>query len=128
MDTPKNGGDTTPRADAEPSGISKQSADTNEGADMSEGAKRKSEDERLSDLDEKIDQLKNKRDGMLARKRIRDRKRETRRKIVVGAMVLTLAGESEKFREFLRKNLDHSIKSERDRELFADLLTKKPQK
>ena len=133
MDMPKKHGDTTPQADAEPSRDAKQSADTNEGsdsndgADPNDGAKRKSVDEQLSDLDEKIDQLKNKRDGILARKRARDRKRETRRKIIVGALTLTLAGESEKFREFLRKNLDHSIKSERDRELFADLLTKKSQ-
>jgi hypothetical protein len=128
MDIPKKDGDTTPQADAEPSRDAKQSADTNEGSDSNDGAKRKSVDERLSDLDEKIDQLKNKRDGILARKRARDRKRETRRKIILGALMLTLAGESEKFRDFLRKNLDQSIKSERDRELFADLLTKKSQK
>ena len=64
MDMPKKDGDTTPQADAEPSRDAKQSADTNEGsdsndgADPNDGAKRKSVDEQLSDLDEKIDQLK----------------------------------------------------------------------
>lgn len=116
MSKPQNDDEITPRADAK------------QGADTEKDYKRKSDNERLRDLKQKMEHLKNQHDGLLARQRTRERKRETRRKIIVGAIVLTLAGESEKFREFLRENLDHSIKSERDRELLADLLTKKSQK
>lgn len=135
MDMPKKDGDTTPQADAEPSRDAKQSADTNEGsdsndgADPNDGAKRKSVDEQLSDLDEKIDQTERTsatESSLGSALATANGKRGARSSS--GPLMLTLAGESEKCREFLRKNLDHSIKSERDRELFADLLTKKSQK
>ena len=128
MSTPQNDDEITPRADAKQGADTEQNTDAKQGTDTKKDYKRKSDNERLRHLKQKMEHLKNQHDGLLARQRTRERKRETRRKIIVGAIVLTLAGESEKFREFLRENLDHSIKSERDRELLADLLTKKSQK
>ena len=114
MSTTQNDDDTTPRSDGKQTSNGKGSdgkerSDKKEGSDgkqdsdKKKGSKRKSPEERMSDLKQKRDQLNNKIDRLTATVRTRDRKRDTRRKIIAGAAVLTLADRSEKFREFLTR-------------------------
>ena len=86
------------------------------------GSKRKSEAERLAALKEKKEQLNAQIDTILKAARARDRKGAKRRKILAGSVALTFAEESEEFRKILAERLDETLKSDRDRELFKDLL------
>ena len=58
-------------------------------------------------------------------KRARDRKNDTRRKIIIGGIVQRVAEHSEKTREWLHKQIEKHVKSDRDRELFTDILKNK---
>ena len=51
----------------------------------------------------------------------RERKIDTRRKILVGAMMLKLSDQHPNIKEFMVKHLDDFLDHPRDRALFADL-------
>ena len=55
----------------------------------------------------------------------RERKRDTRRKILVGAMMLKLADQHHETKEFMVKHLDDFLEHPRDRTLFD--LSPKPE-
>lgn len=80
------------------------------------------EDKNLS-LIEKLEQQKNalERRLQMARTRLKneERKKETRRKILVGAMLLTKAEEDLETRSALTRQLDSYLTAPRDRELFG---------
>ena len=56
----------------------------------------------------------------------RERKTDTRRKILVGAMMLKLSDQHPNIKEFMVKHLDDFLDHPRDRELFDDLPAKPP--
>jgi hypothetical protein len=68
------------------------------------------------------DQLAARRQLDLARNAFRDRKRDTRRKIVTGAVVLAHAGRDPAFRSLLCLLLQEHVTRPIDRALFVDLL------
>lgn len=80
------------------------------------------EDKNLS-LIEKLEQRKNalERRLQIARTRLKneDRKKDTRRKILVGAMLLAKAEEDLETRSALTRQLDSYLTMQRDRELFG---------
>ena len=51
----------------------------------------------------------------------RERKTDTRRKILVGAMMLKVADEHPKSKDFMLRHLDDFLEHPRDRDLFEDL-------
>ena len=51
----------------------------------------------------------------------RERKTDTRRKILVGAMMLKLSGQHPNIKEFMVKHLEEFLDHPRDRALFDDL-------
>ena len=97
-------------------------AEAEKGSGAKNGSKRRSPEERLTALTERRDQLTKRIDGLTTVARTMARKRDTRRKIIVGALVLNAAAHNEKTRASIRAQIDKNVKSDRDRELFADLL------
>jgi hypothetical protein len=83
---------------------------------------RKTLDERLAELTRKRDQLEAQRTSLLAAKRNDDRKRDTRRKIIVGAAVLAHAELHPGVAHQLRAILDKAVTRDLDRQAIADLL------
>jgi septal ring factor EnvC (AmiA/AmiB activator) len=67
--------------------------------------------ERKKELEQKIRSIKN-------RMKAEERKKDTRRKILVGAAVLSAAERDPKFRQWLMNLLDRSLTRPQDRELF----------
>ena len=55
-------------------------------------------------------------------KRDRHRKQDTRRKIIIAGIVQRVAERSRKTREWLRKQIETHVTSDRDPELFNDIL------
>ena len=121
MSTSQNDGETIPRPDA------KKGPDVKETSDAKETSKnqRKSPEEQLKELKEKKTQLAHRIDRLLMAARARDRKRQTRRKIIIGGVMLLEADKNEKTHLWLRARIDEYVKKDSDRELFADLLTTK---
>lgn len=81
----------------------------------------------MSELDrllEKEKQLKAKIQAAKSRESEKQRKLETRRKILIGSMVIEGMKNSEDYKEKIRQNLDKYLTKERDRALFD--LDKKP--
>ncbi len=68
------------------------------------------------------DQLAARRQLDEAREKHRNRKRDTRRKVVAGAVVLGFAGVDPGFRRQLRLLLQENLTRPHDRALFTDLL------
>jgi hypothetical protein len=83
---------------------------------------RKSLDQKLADLAERQQQLEARRLALLASKKSADRKRDTRRKIIVGAAVLAHAELDPSFSAVLRDILSVAVQREMDRRVIADLL------
>ncbi len=88
-----------------------------------------STDERLASLTRKIAQAQALKRTLLARQRAAEQKAkrsaDTRRKILVGALVLSKLDDPEhgaRFRTFLQRELQAFLIREDDRALFADLL------
>ena len=131
MSTPQNDGDPAPRPDAKENYDSKKNSDAEGGSDAEEGSdtkknpKRKSPEEQLNDLKKKREKLNNRIDKLSSAKRTRDRKKDTRRKIIIGGIVQRVAEQSERTREWLRKLIEKYVTSDRDRELFTDILKNK---
>ena len=80
-------------------------------------------DEQISTLQEKLTQLKIRQQRLDARKQARDVQRErkiaTRRKILVGGIVLNKVEQGEIDRELFRGWLDQALTRADDRQLFA---------
>jgi hypothetical protein len=80
-------------------------------------------DDQISTLQEKLTQLKLRQQRLDARKRaigaLRERKAETRRKILVGGIVLTKVEQGEIDNEQFRGWLDQALTRAEDRALFG---------
>lgn len=83
---------------------------------------RKSSSERIAELAERKKQIEAKLASLAARERQDARKRDTRRKVVVGAAVLAHAELDEQFAAALRDALAKAVLRPADREAVADLL------
>lgn len=83
---------------------------------------RKSLDDQLAELTRRRDQLDARRQSLLAAKKDTDRKRNTRRKIVVGAAVIAYAETHPSFADQLRTLLGQAVQRDIDRAVIADLL------
>jgi hypothetical protein len=83
---------------------------------------RKSLDERIEELTRQQEQLEARRATLLAAKRDTDRKRDARRKIIVGAAVLAHAELHPAFADQLRSVLNRAVQRPIDRNAIADLL------
>ncbi|MCQ0990583.1 hypothetical protein [Jiella marina] len=81
--------------------------------------KRKSPDEKLQELNQKKAQLESQIARERARVREAERKRDTRRKIVAGAVVLEHAQKDPEFRAQLDELLRRFVSRDQDRELFG---------
>ncbi|MEM7504481.1 MAG: mobilization protein [Pseudomonadota bacterium] len=80
--------------------------------------KRKTPEERLADLQHKQSMLQGRIQKEKARVRTMERKADTRRKIVAGAIVLEHALHDERFGEYLEKLLARHVTRPQDRVLF----------
>ncbi len=80
-------------------------------------------DERITGLEEKLKQLRTRQQRIEARKRAllsrRERAADTRRKILVGAIVLAKVEQGELDAGLLRGWLDQALTRDDDRELFG---------
>ena len=93
-------------------------------------AKLKREQDKLqSELDARKAKLNARTRRVRSRLSARERKTDTRRKILVGAMMLKLSGQHPNIKEFMVKHLEEFLEHPRDRALFEDLPAKpQPQK
>jgi hypothetical protein len=87
---------------------------------------RKSLDDKIAELNERQQQLEAQRLSLLASKKAADRKIDTRRKIIVGAAVLTHADLHPDFSTTLRGILSVAVQRDVDRRDIADLLDMTP--
>lgn len=83
---------------------------------------RKTLDERLAELAIQQQQLEARRASLVAAKRDTDRKRDARRKIIVGAAVLAHAELHPDFADQLRAVLNRAVQRPVDRNAITDLL------
>ena len=72
----------------------------------------------IEKLDKRIDQLKKRRQLLDAKLREKRRKQETRKKIIVGGLVLAYGKDGQWPEEDLKALLDRTLSHEKDRELF----------
>ena len=79
---------------------------------------RKSPDEKIAELEEKRGQIEALIQKHKARARVEERKRDTRRKIIAGALALEHASIDPHFRAALQKLIDQNVTREGDRALF----------
>jgi hypothetical protein len=86
------------------------------------GLPRKSSDEQIAQTARRQDQLDARRLTKLATKKEADRKRDTRRKIIVGGAILARAELDPGFADKLRALLDLAVTRPVDRGVIADLL------
>lgn len=84
-------------------------------------ATRKSPQEKLAELQQKQDQLKARIQKEKAKLASDERKRDTRRKIIAGALALEHADQNpdSEFASILRKLLNRHVERNQDRELFG---------
>lgn len=75
-------------------------------------------EEKLKKLEERQDQLRAQIQKLKAREATEERKRDTRRKVVLGAVLLEMVKSGEWSEEKLRGLLDRKLTRPRDRELF----------
>lgn len=79
---------------------------------------RKSPDERIAELEEKRSQIEAQIQKHKSRLRIEERKKDTRRKIIAGALALEHASIDPAFRAAMHKLIDEQVTREADRALF----------
>lgn len=79
----------------------------------------KTKAEKLAELQEKEAQIKAQIQAIKARDSEEERKRDTRRKILIGGVVLSKVKRGEWSQEKLKTLLDNELKADRDRELFG---------
>jgi hypothetical protein len=89
---------------------------------LSQIMSRKTLDERLAELTKQQEQLEARRAALLAAKKETDRKRDARRKIIIGAAVLAHAELHPAFADQLRGVLNRAVQRPIDRNVIADLL------
>ena len=82
--------------------------------------------DRIADLKAKKDKLTARLNTLEAKAKTDDRKRDTRRKIVVGAAVLAHAELHPQFGELLRGILDKAVLRDNDRSAISDVLPLPP--
>ena len=80
---------------------------------------RKTPEEKIEELEKKQAQLKAKLSREKAALRTQQRKEDTRRKIVVGAIVLEHASKDERFADYLELLLNKAVTREADRKLLG---------
>jgi len=78
-----------------------------------------SRDEKLKKLEERQNQLRAQIQKLKAREATEDRKRDTRRKVVLGAVLLEMVKSGEWSEEKLKGLLERKLTRPRDRELFG---------
>ena len=83
---------------------------------------RSSLEERLAKVREREARLKRERDRLVARLSTEERKRDTRRKILLGSLVLAKLEESPKLREFIARELSGFLTRVEDRALFDGIV------
>lgn len=83
---------------------------------------RKTNAARIADLEERKKQIEAKLTSLNARERVMTKKRDTRRKVIVGAAVLAHAQRDSEFARRLQAVLTLAVEREGDREAIADLL------
>ena len=76
-------------------------------------------DEKLKELDEKIERLKTKRRRLDAQRKQRSRKEETRRKILLGSMLLEVMKHPQ-WRDTIKPMIKGYLKRKGDQELFTE--------
>lgn len=79
----------------------------------------KTKAEKLAELQQKEAQIKAQIQALKARDSEEERKRDTRRKILIGGVVLSKVKRGEWGKEKLQALLDNELKANRDRELFG---------
>lgn len=79
---------------------------------------RKTTEEKLAELEAKKHQLDERIKREAAKLRAVDRKKDTRRKILAGAIALEHAAHDAGFREALERQISHNVKRADDRALF----------
>lgn len=79
---------------------------------------RKSPDDKLAELELKKEQIEARIQRTKARVRVEERKRDTRRKIIAGALALEHAATNPAFGEELQKLIRQHVTREGDRALF----------
>jgi multidrug efflux pump subunit AcrA (membrane-fusion protein) len=78
--------------------------------------------ERMSELQQRIEALRRSKQQLEARQAAAERKRQERRRYLLGSFLLERLGEDGPWRELVRRELPAFLKEERDRRLFAGLL------
>lgn len=73
---------------------------------------------KLEKLTKQIEALQEKANAEKNREREKSRKEETRKKILIGAMVLDGMSKNQDYQSKMLKNLDKYLTAERDRKLF----------
>lgn len=80
---------------------------------------RKTPEQQLHDLEEKEAQLKARKQDLKARVRQEQRKQDTRRKVIVGAVVMEHANHDPQFADLLEHVLSKAVVRDADRELLG---------
>ena len=78
--------------------------------------------ERMSELQQRIEALRRSKQQLEARQAAAERKRQERRRYLLGSFLLERLGQDGSWRELVRQELAAFLKEERDRKLFAELL------
>ena len=78
--------------------------------------------ERVEELQRRIEALRESKQRLEARQAAAERKRQERRRYLLGSFLLERLGLEGPWRELVRQELPAFLKEERDRQLFAELL------
>ena len=78
--------------------------------------------ERMKELQERIEALRQTKAQLEAREAAAERKRQERRRYLLGNFLLERLGQDSAWRELVRHELPLFLKEERDRKLFTELL------
>ena len=73
---------------------------------------------KVKELEVKIEQLKKRKQLLLNKERSDERKKDTRRKILMGAVVIKEIEQNENLKNYILKVLDRDLLKDRDRVLF----------
>jgi len=76
--------------------------------------------ERIEAQQKKIEQEKARLQQLQSRAKQEERRRDTRRKILAGALVLAAAKEDPRIADWLEKQVKEKLSADRDRELFKN--------
>ena len=82
---------------------------------------------RIAELEERKKQIEAKLATLASREKVANRKRDTRRKVIVGAAVMAHAERDPEFAARLRVILTLAVQRDGDRQVIADLLPPPPE-